>query len=150
MEKLIPVTIQDGSDCAQFTDKKANALLDNALSALASGTKRGIFQSFPIKGADRKLSNVEHLLPVRGSAHDLFSRINKIFFFMPLTGLGAAPAKVLQALFNLTPKEARIASALADCRSISTINVELGIAREPVRSHLRSIFANQAFPSSRC
>jgi DNA-binding CsgD family transcriptional regulator len=141
MDKLIPATVLDGSTRAQIADKKADTLLENALSALANGTRRGIVQSFPIKGADGKSSSVAHLLPVRGSAHDLFSRINSILVIMPLPGPGAPPVKVLQALFDLTPSEARIASALADGRSIDAISVDFGIARETVRSHLRSIFA---------
>ncbi|MDH4985574.1 helix-turn-helix transcriptional regulator [Aminobacter anthyllidis] len=141
MDKLIPATVQDGSARAQITDKKADVLLENALSALANGTRRGIVQSFPIKGADGKPSSVAHLLPVRGSAHDLFSRMNSILVVMPLPGPGAPPVKVLQALFDLTPSEARIASALADGRTIDAIGMDFGIARETVRSHLRSIFA---------
>ncbi|MBB6466189.1 DNA-binding CsgD family transcriptional regulator [Aminobacter lissarensis] len=141
MDKLIPATVQDGADRAQITDKKADALLETALSALAGGARRGIVQSFPIKGADGKPSSVAHLLPVRGSAHDLFSRMNSILVVMPLPGPGAPPAKVLQALFDLTPSEARIASALADGRTIDAISQDFGIARETVRSHLRSIFA---------
>lgn len=141
MDKLIPVTVQDGSARAQITDKKADALLETALSALAGGTRRGIVQSFPIKGNDGKPSGVAHLLPVRGSANDVFSRMNSILVIMPLPGPGAPPVKVLQALFDLTPSEARIASALADGRTIDAIGQDFGIARETVRSHLRSIFA---------
>ncbi|KQU65743.1 hypothetical protein ASC75_11045 [Aminobacter sp. DSM 101952] len=141
MHELIPATIQDGTGRARITDKKADALLENALTALAAGTRRGIVQSFPITGRDGKPSSVAHLLPVRGSVHDLFSRIHCILVIMPLPGPGAPPANVLQALFDLTPSEARIASALADGRSIDAISTDFGIARETVRTHLRSIFA---------
>ena len=141
MDTLIPATVQDCSGRAKITDKKADALLESALSALAGGARGGIVQSFPITGENGRPSSVVHLLPVRGSAHDLFSRIHCILVIMPLPGPGAPSANVLQALFDLTPSEARIASALADGRSIDAISVDFGIARETVRSHLRSIFA---------
>lgn len=141
MHELIPTTVRDGAERLEITEKKADALLGTALSALATGIRRDIVQSFPIVGANEKPASVAHLLPVRGSAHDLFSRMHSILVIMPMPGPGAPSAQVLQALFDLTPSEARIASALADGRSIDAIGVDFGIARETVRSHLRSIFA---------
>lgn len=141
MDGLMPAVIQDRHDRVRITDTNADNLLDAALAALATGARTGIVQSFPINGENAKPSNVAHLLPVRGSAHDLFSRINSILVVMPLPGPGAPTASMLQALFDLTPSEARIASALADGRSIDEIGKSFGIARETVRSHLRAIFA---------
>lgn len=141
MEGLIPSTIRDGSGRIQIVDRKADNLLAGALSALAFGARQGIAQSFPVADDTGRPTGVVHLLPVRGAVHDLFSHIHSILVVTPLAAPVAPPASILQAMFDLTPSEARIASALAAGRSIDTISREFGVARETVRSHLRSIFA---------
>lgn len=141
MHGLIPTVVLDGTSRVQLSDRRADCMLDKALAALSGGTRRGIVQSFPITGADDRPASVAHVLPVRGSVNDLFSRMHSIMVIMPMPGPSAPQASVLQALFDLTPSEARIASALVDGRSIDAIGKDFGIARETVRTHLRSIFA---------
>lgn len=141
MEGLIPDVIRDGSARIQIADKKADAQLEAALAAFALGNGRGSAQSFPIADRDRRTSAVVHLLPAKGAALDIFSRIHSVLVVIPLSASNAPPAKMLQAMFDFTPSEARIAAALAEGRSIDAIGEDFGIARETVRSHLRSIFA---------
>ncbi len=141
MEGLIPDVIRDGSVRVQIADRKADALLETALLALARGNGHGTAQSFPITDKERRTSGVAHLLPARGAALDLFSRIHSVLVVMPLSVPNAPPARMLQAMFDFTPSEARIAVALAEGRSIDAIGEDFGVARETVRSHLRSIFA---------
>ncbi len=141
MEGLIPEVIRDGSTRLQIADKKADALLEAALAASSRSNGRTIAQSFPITDKERRTSGVVHLLPARGAALDLFSRIHSVLVVMPLSVPNAPQAKMLQVMFDFTPSEARIAAALAEGRSIDAIGEDFSIARETVRSHLRSIFA---------
>ncbi|WP_269931624.1 helix-turn-helix transcriptional regulator [Aminobacter sp. HY435] len=141
MHGLIPTVVLDGATRVQLVERRADCMLENALDGMAGGVRRGIVQSFPIAGADEKTQSVAHLLPVRGSVNDLFSRMHSILVIMPMPGASAPPTSVLQSLFDLTPSEARIAAALVAGRSIDAIGKDFGISRETVRTHLRAIFA---------
>ncbi|MBA2397202.1 MAG: helix-turn-helix transcriptional regulator [Bradyrhizobium sp.] len=49
-------------------------------------------------------------------------------------------APLLQALFDLTPAEARTASQITEGKSIEQISFANGIAPNTIRTHLKSVF----------
>lgn len=81
-----------------------------------------------------------HLLPVRGSARDIFSSAAGLLVLSD-TADGRLPQQdLLQALFDLTPSEARIAREIALGSGITAVASAAGVSRETVRSHLKAIF----------
>lgn len=142
IEPMIPSVLQDGSARLRFTDPRADPLLQAGVEALAGRFgKRTFPQSFPIAGADGRPTSVAHLLPVKGQARDVFGGMQSVLVIMPLSGTAVAPASLVQALFDFTPAEARVALALGEGASVDDAAQRLGVSRETVRSHLRAIFS---------
>jgi DNA-binding CsgD family transcriptional regulator len=53
----------------------------------------------------------------------------------------ASPApSLLQALFDLTPAEARTAGQITEGKSIEQISSATGISQNTIRTHLKSVF----------
>jgi len=76
-----------------------------------------------------------------------FSSIEKAFYrcLIEIVEPGAAPApldpEVLAALFDLTPREAELASLFsADCSDLPTAAAALEVSYETARAHLRAVF----------
>ena len=83
---------------------------------------------------------VGHLLPVAGSARDLFTGATAMLYFTPLAQRTAPQMELLELLFDLTPAEARVASLLAEGCTVDDIGRQLKIATNTVRRHLKSVF----------
>ena len=142
IEPMIPSILQDVSARLRFVDQRADRLLQSGVDALAAGFgKKGFPQSFPITGADGRPASVAHLLPVKGQARDVFGSMHSVLVIMPLAGTAVAPAGLVQALFDFTPAEARVALALGEGASVDDAARRLGVSRETVRTHLRAIFS---------
>jgi DNA-binding CsgD family transcriptional regulator len=67
--------------------------------------------------------------------------MQSMLVIMPLSGTAVAPSSLVQALFDVTPAEARVALALGEAASVDDAARRLGVSRETVRSHLRAIFS---------
>lgn len=141
LEPMIPAILQDASARLRFTDPRADRLLQAGIDALWNHGKGGFPQSFPVAGADGRPASVAHLLPVKGRARDVFGGMHSVLVIMPLAGMAVAPAGLVQALFDFTPAEARVAIALGEGASIDDAARRLGVSRETVRTHLRAIFS---------
>ena len=63
-----------------------------------------------------------------------------VFISDPEVELGTS-ADALQALFDLTPAEARLTLLLAAGNSLDQVVTQLGISTHTGRAHLRAIFA---------
>ena len=142
IEPMIPSILQDSSARLRFVDPRADRLLQTGVDALASGLgKRDVPQSFPVCGPDGGPASVAHLLPVKGQARDVFGGMHSVLVIMPLNGAAVAPASLVQALFDFTPAEARVAISLGEGASVNDTAHRLGVSRETVRTHLRAIFS---------
>jgi DNA-binding CsgD family transcriptional regulator len=84
---------------------------------------------------------VAHLFPLRGAALDVFSGATWLLFMTPLDRKAGLPADILQALFDLSPAEARVTRLLMEGKSVSLIAREAGVGENTVRAHLKSVFA---------
>ena len=56
---------------------------------------------------------IAHVVPIRGSARDTFSRCAAMLMLTPVTRPEAPSADLIRSLFDLTPAEARVARGLA-------------------------------------
>ncbi|MHA3790079.1 helix-turn-helix transcriptional regulator [Sphingomonas sp. YL-JM2C] len=81
-----------------------------------------------------------HLLPVRGSAKDIFSSAAALLVLSDAADGRLPQHDLLQALFDLTPSEARIAREIAQGSGVTAVATAAGLSRETVRSHLKTIF----------
>ncbi|RZL60709.1 MAG: helix-turn-helix transcriptional regulator [Variovorax sp.] len=118
----------------------ADALFQQALreaNAAATPSVRSI--AVPAEAGSAPL--VLHLLPIRGAAHDVFARAAFALVAMPFGTDTAMPSlPLLHGLFDLTPKEAALAAALASGKSLQEAAVLNGIRYSTARTHLEHIF----------
>jgi DNA-binding CsgD family transcriptional regulator len=123
-----------------FVDSAANALLCEAIRgpAAGAGTERNV-QSFPVRNADGTSTRVAHVLPVRGTARDIFERCKTVVVLTPVTLSQAPPVELIRSLFDLTPAEARVARSLSAGETLDDIAETGGVSRNTVRTQLRGV-----------
>ena len=136
-EALLDDTLRAGRRLA-FVDPKADRLLAEALQSAADGAAA---RSIPLAGAVGRAPAVGHLLPVRRSARDLFAAASAILVVTPVARGNLPGLSVLEGLFDLTAAEARVARAIANCRTVEQIATESGTSPQTVRSQLKGVMA---------
>ena len=142
-ETLMPEVAQDRRDRLHLTDVGADRLLGEALERIARRLEGAgaMVSSIPVAARKARPPLIVHVVPVRGTAHDVFSRVASLVVVTPVDQ-GAVPgAMVLQGLFDLTPAEARVAAAIGEGRTIEAIAAAGGVSRETVRSQLKGVLA---------
>lgn len=125
-----------GGDRLVLTDQRAQRLFAQAIDELASPNS---VRSIPLVSPTNSELAMLHLLPVRRSARDLFSGSAAIGFISKRSASSPSAVPVLQALFDLTPSEARIALAIAEGHSIEDIAADSHRSVETVRGHLKNV-----------
>ena len=126
-------------DRIALQDPIADKLLQEALAALGTEVAASV-RSFAVRGVEAHAALVAHLIPVRGSARDLFARSLGILVLTPVTLPQAPPVELVQSLFDLTPSEARVARGLAAGDTLGTIAAGRRVSKETVRAQVRGIF----------
>ena len=139
-DALMPSLFEDRSGRVTMTDVKADALLAEALGARRLGDRRTM-KSIPVAATADRVPMVLHVIPVRGSARDIFTQATVMLVVTPVDRAIVPTAEVLQGLFDLTPAEARIARGIGEARSIETLASTLGVSRETVRAQLKTVLA---------
>lgn len=137
---MVPDTFQDRGARLTLTDIRADGLLAEALAARGEGVERGVC-SIPIAAGEETPPIVLHLLPVKRTAHDIFSSVGWICAAVPVRPNVVPGAQVLQALFDLTPAEARVARAVAGAKRLDELAADLGLSRETIRNQLKAVLA---------
>jgi DNA-binding CsgD family transcriptional regulator len=126
-------------DRVSLKDKRAERLLHNAIAALDAEQEGVGVRSFPIRGAEEDTAMVAHLIPIRLSARDIFVHCAGILALTPVTRPQAPPVELVQALFDLTPAEARVARSLASGKTAENIAEDGGVSLNTVRTHVRGV-----------
>ena len=126
-------------DQVLFNNPAAQALFIDALAKPASLAKTG--RSIPVARTAREAPLVAHVLPLRGAALDVFTGAMSILFVTPLVAQSGPAPELLQALFDLTPAEARVASMLVDGKSVDAIAKVQNLSLNTIRTQLKSVFA---------
>ena len=97
--------------------------------------------SFPIRATSERPAFVAHLVPVRRAGLDVFSGAAQLFYLTEV-GRGEAPsAAILEALFDLSPAEAKVTRLLLTGDTVAGIASSQGIRPETVRGQLKTVFA---------
>ncbi|MBV8795463.1 MAG: LuxR family transcriptional regulator [Hyphomicrobiales bacterium] len=120
-----------------FVEPAAQSLFVLALEDLG----RTNVKSIPLRAVDDDPPCVAHLLPVKGAAHDIFSRAEAVLVVTPLISSKTVSTDLLSGLFDLTPAEARLAGGLVEGRTLSEIAGERAVSMETLKSQLRRVFA---------
>ncbi len=84
---------------------------------------------------------VVHVLPMRRSALEIFSGAYALMYVTEVTTKAGPQPALLEALFDLTAAEAKIASRLVEGQSVASMALGLSVTPETIRKHLKSIFA---------
>lgn len=145
LEAFIPSIVhQRAMGRMHLVDKKADHLFTNALTALEISTilPSPVTQVFsiPVAAKDEQSAIVVHIIPVRRAARDIFAAAASVIIVTPVSRANVPSATVIQALFDLTPAEARIANLLAGGATINEIALTSNTTRGTVRNQLKSVF----------
>ena len=119
-------------------DSAAQALLGNALGELAKLEPTGV-RSIPLTATAGGNACILHIIPIVDDARDLFSGAYGMLVLTPLTA-GPIPVSTIQALFDLTPSESRIARRIAEGATVEQIALEHSVSIDTVRSHVKAVF----------
>ena len=83
-----------------------------------------------------------HVVPIRGAAHDVFARTAFLLVVTTFGVTAAAPdLTLLHGLFDLTPREASLAAALATGQTLHEAAAANSIRYSTARTHLEHIFS---------
>jgi DNA-binding CsgD family transcriptional regulator len=133
-----PTVSIGAQDQVQFASRAAQAMFVDALTKPLSWPKTG--RSIAVVATEDSAPLIAHVLPLRLSGLDVFSGAVSILLLTPITQPSSPAPEILQALFDLTPAEARIASMLTDGMSVDSISKSHGVTRNTVRTQLKSVF----------
>ena len=139
-DALIPEIFLDRQTGVQLADATMEAMFRRAFEASAIDARRAPL-SLPMPARSRHPPMILHVVPVRGLAHDVFSRASVVVFVTPVVVADVPTAEVIQGLFDLTPTEARVARALGRGATVAEIAAGNGVAQPTVRNQLREIFS---------
>jgi DNA-binding CsgD family transcriptional regulator len=139
-EALMPSLFQDRAQRVTVTDSAADALLAEALLTVSRAQARTV-KSIPIAATSDRVPMVLHVLPVRGSAYDIFIQATVLLVVTPVDRAAVPTAEVLQGLFDLTPAEARVARGVAQAETLDALAAAIGSTRETVRTQLKTVLA---------
>lgn len=140
-QSLMPDVIQDRRERLTLTDQAADGLFAKALARGYEAGAGPVVCSVPLAAFENRLPMIVHVLPVRRSAHDIFSHGTTIVVITPVDRAKVATAEVLQGLFDLTPAEARAARAIAAGQSVAQIATAGKVSSETVRTHVKAVLA---------
>ena len=119
-------------------DAAADGLLRQAMLRLDKVAGADV-RSFAVRGNEALPGMVAHVVPIRGTARDLFVRCAAILVLTPVSAPQAPPADLVQSLFDLTPAEARVARGLASGDTVDDIATKGGVSTNTVRTQVRGI-----------
>jgi DNA-binding CsgD family transcriptional regulator len=76
-----------------------------------------------------------------GHGRDIFTGAAWLVYVTMLSRNATLPGAILQALFDLTPAEARVAGLIGSGHSVTKTGARLDVQANTVRTHLKSIYA---------
>lgn len=128
-------------DEISIKNRSSDALMKQSLVRLAETRDNSEVKSIPIPAILDQPALVAHLIPIKGGAHDIFSRAFAILVITPLHAPTAPTEDVLNGLFDLSPAEVKVAQGIISGKTIDDVADELKLSRETIRNQLKSVFA---------
>ncbi|RWB70474.1 MAG: helix-turn-helix transcriptional regulator [Mesorhizobium sp.] len=122
-----------------IANRDANRLFQQAVTDMSRhGNTIGSIPVPPIRG---QVPLVVHLLPLRRAAHDIFGNADILVVATPVKPSALVPsASLLNALFDLTPAEARLATDLAAGLTLAQSASRNGVTVKSARTYLERVF----------
>lgn len=139
LEKLMPRVLRERHGQVEIAASAANALFVTALMTFPRQYDARAVRSIPIAARGDDPPMIVHLVPIRGHAHDFFLGARCILIVTPVVPAEVPTADVIQGLFDLTPAEARVATAVAAREPTETTAARLGVRAETVYAHSKAI-----------
>lgn len=139
-EALMPAVAVDRPSRLALVDGAADALLVAAVQAMGQASAAAV-RSIAVARREERPPLILHLTPIRGAAHDIFSRAASILVVTPVVVKDVPSADVVQGLFDLTPAEARLAALIAAGHRPREAAAALGVMEETARSTLKRVMA---------
>jgi DNA-binding CsgD family transcriptional regulator len=136
---LMPHTLSDQPSRLAAADPAADRLLREALGGPGPAGPVPV-RSIPIPARGERPPVILHLVPVRGAAHDVFTRARAVLVATPVVAREVPSAEVVQGLFDLTPAESRLAALIAAGDAPVSAAAKLGITPSTARSVLKRVF----------
>ena len=123
----------------QLASAPAHALLMQAIASRAHSSAQ-LGMSIPVRASEAEPAFILHVVPLRGGGLDVFTGALSIVFVTSIVSNTSPAPSLLQALFDLTPAEARTASQITEGKSVEQISLATGISQNTIRTHLKSVF----------
>lgn len=122
-----------------IADERANQLLQEAVAASRSD-REPLVRSIPVAAREGTPPVILHVVPLRRAAHDIFSGADILVAATVVSATALVPTPgILTGLFDLTPAEARLASALVAGRTLKEAAAECGITVKSSRGYLARV-----------
>jgi DNA-binding CsgD family transcriptional regulator len=139
-ESMPGTFIPSSRDGLAIGDADANRLFQEIVSSSASRTEP-IARSIPVAKREDRDALVIHLLPLRRAAHEIFSGGDLLVVATAARANAQVPSPaILMGLFDLTPAEVKLATALASGKSLQDAALDANITRSTSRTYLDRIF----------
>jgi DNA-binding CsgD family transcriptional regulator len=129
-------------DQVLLKDARADALLRDAIATVNQDDTPSV-RSFPVRHGGSVM--IAHVVPIRGSARDVFSRCAAMLMLTPMTRPAAPSVELIRSLFDLTPAEARVARGLAAGRTVKVMAAEGGTSTNTIRTHVNAVLTKTGF-----
>lgn len=140
LQRLSPdITIGRGNRMA-VASQRANELLTVAIAAVAQGREAAV-QSIPLLLSEEPPPSILHIVPIRRSARDIFSRSSAIVIVTRLAAGAVWSTGVLTGLFDLTTSEAVVAREMARGATIDEAAIRLKLSPQTVRTYLKRVYS---------
>lgn len=137
LEAMIPRVLMDRRERVTLADPQADRLLLNALARPHRATPLSV----PVAAQEPDPALVLHLVPVLGDARNVFVDAAFVLVVTPVEPARITDAEVIQALFDLTASEARVARGIAQGITIDDLAERHGVSAGTVRNQIKAIFA---------
>lgn len=125
-----------GADRLALADPRAAALFQTALQ---SPERLRTGRSIVLETREGDERAVLHLIPITGSACDIFANTAALAVLTKESRASATATPLLRALFDLTPAEAELAAGLASGKTLTELAGHQGKGIETLRTHLKRV-----------
>jgi DNA-binding CsgD family transcriptional regulator len=116
----------------------ANALFQQAI---VQNRHDLVVRSIPVPAKEDRPALVVHMLPLRRAAHDIFSGADILVAATAVSASAMVPSpNILTGLFDLTPAEAKLATALTRGQSLKAAAAGNGVTFSTARTYLDRIY----------
>lgn len=138
IEGLVNIVHWRSADRVTLKDRRADEMLAGAMERIRLNDNGGV-RSFPVRDSITDALMVGHVVPIRFSARDIFTRSTAVFILMPAAAPSSPPVELVMSLFDLTPAEARIARGLAAGKTVDDLAGDNGVSSNTVRAQVRGV-----------